>query len=258
MALLGQFSANGGDPPGDWPDDQAVSLRLMGHELRTPLNAIIGFADIIADQLYGEVGDARYVAHARMIRESGLRMLDVVSRLVELSRLEAGVADLHLRETPALEPVHDAMEAVAAAAADASVEVVVEADDPELRVVCDPRGLSSALVNLLSNAIAFSPPGPAGEPVPGLQSQVRLRVTRQGLRILFEIRDQGPGVPQEWLSRILRPFAQSQNAMVRQTTGAGLGLPLTLRLCEAMGGELKLSSPPQSGLVAQIWLPAAD
>jgi signal transduction histidine kinase len=113
-------------------------------------------------------------------------------------------------------------------------------------------------VNLLSNAIAFSPPWPAGEPVPGLQSQVRVRVARQGSRILFEIRDQGPGVPQEWLSRILRPFAQSQNAMVRQTTGAGLGLPLTLRLCEAMGGELKLSSPPQSGLVAQIWLPAAD
>ena len=163
MALLGQFSANGGDPPGEWPDDQAVSLRLMGHELRTPLNAIIGFADIIADQLYGAVGDDRYVAHAQMIRESGLRMLDVVSRLVELSRLEAGVADLHLRETPALEPVEDAVRAVAAAAADAGVQVVVEGDGADLRVVCDSRGLSSALGNLLSNAIAFSPPGgPAG------------------------------------------------------------------------------------------------
>jgi len=254
MALLGQFSANGGDPPGEWPDDQAVSLRLMGHELRTPLNAIIGFADIIADQLYGAVGDDRYVAHAQMIRESGLRMLDVVSRLVELSRLEAGVADLHLRETPALEPVEDAVRAVAAAAADAGVQVVVEGEGADLRVVCDSRGLSSALGNLLSNAIAFSPPGgPAGT-----GGTVRLRVERQDQRILFEVRDQGPGVPQEWLGRILRPFAQSQNAMVRQTTGAGLGLPLTLRLCEAMGGELKLSSPPQSGLVAQIRLPAAD
>ena len=262
MALLGQFSANGGDPPGDWPDDQAVSLRLMGHELRTPLNAIIGFADIIADQLYGEVGDPRYAAHARMIRESGLRMLDVVSRLVELSRLEAGVADLHVREAPALEPVADAVSAVAAAAADAGVVVVVDAADPGLRVLCDPRGLSSALVNLLSNAIAFSPSGGAagadGTVPAGSGGTVRVRVARHDRRMLFEVRDQGPGVPQEWLGRILRPFAQSQNAMVRQTTGAGLGLPLTLRLCEAMGGELKISSPPQSGLVAQVWLPAPD
>jgi len=254
MALLGQFSANGGDPPGEWPDDQAVSLRLMGHELRTPLNAIIGFADIIADQLYGPAGDPRYVEHAQMIRQSGLRMLDVVSRLVELSRLEAGAADLHLRETPALEPVQDALESVAAAAEAAAVRLALEAPDGPVRLVCDPRGLSAALVNLLSNAIAFSPPGIAGGPQP----EVRIRIARKDGRILFEIRDQGPGVPQDQLGRILRPFAQTQNALVRQTSGAGLGLPLTLRLCEAMGGELKLSSPAGSGLVAQIWMPAAD
>jgi signal transduction histidine kinase len=254
MAPLGQISATGAAPPGEWPEDQAVSLRLMGHELRTPLNAIIGFADIIADQLYGPVGDARYAEHAQMIRQSGLRMLDVVSRLVELSRLESGVADLHLRETGVLEPVEDALHGVSSAAESAGVRLTLTLPDDTPRVVCDPRGLSTALGNLLSNAIAFSPAASDGTS----SSEVRLSVTRDGARVRFEVSDDGPGVPQELLGRILLPFAQGQHALVRQTSGAGLGLPLTLRLCEAMGGELKLDSPPGSGLVARMWLPAAD
>jgi signal transduction histidine kinase len=225
----------------------------MGHELRTPLNAIIGFADIIADQLYGPVGDPRYAEHARLIRQSGLRMLDVVSRLVELSRLESGVADLHLRETGVLEPVEDALQGVSSAAENAGVRLSLSGAEDALRVICDPRALSTALGNLLSNAIAFSPSAGNGAP----PSEVRLRISRDGARVQFEISDDGPGVPQELLGRILLPFAQGQNALVRQTTGAGLGLPLTLRLCEAMGGELKLESPQGSGLVARMWLPAA-
>ena len=226
-------------------DAQAASLRLMGHELRTPLNAIIGFSDIIAAQLYGPIPDPRYADHARMIRQSGMRLLDVVNRLVELSRLEAGAADLHLRPTRAHDVAEDALRAVANLAKDRNVTLASEVPDSVPRVLGDARALVTVLHNLLSNAVEASPSG----------GVARLIVADAGDTVRFIISDEGEGVPSELLPRIIHPFVQGENALVRQTTGAGLGLPIALGLTKAMGGTLSLTSEPGEGLVATVILP---
>jgi len=225
-------------------DAQAASLRLMGHELRTPLNAIIGFADIIAAELYGPIPDPRYADHARMIRQSGMRLLDVVNRLVELSRLDAGAADLHLRPTRPEDVVEDALRAVSGLAKERGVTLVSDLPESVPRVRGDARALVTVLHNLLSNAVEASPPG----------GVARLTVETGGEGVRFIVRDQGEGVPPDLLPRIIHPFVQGENALVRQTTGAGLGLPIALGLAKAMGGTLALTSHPGEGLVATVTL----
>jgi signal transduction histidine kinase len=239
-----------GDPIGDAPevtplDAQAASLRLMGHELRTPLNAIIGFSDIIAAELYGPIPDPRYADHARMIRQSGMRLLDVVNRLVELSRLEAGAADLHLRPTRAHDVAEDAIRAVSNLAKERSVTVVCEIPDSVPRIRGDARALVTVLHNLLANAVEASP----------IDGVARLIVAAEDKVVRFVVRDEGNGVSAELLPRIIHPFVQGENALVRQTTGAGLGLPIALGLTKAMDGTLTLTSHPGEGLVATVTLP---
>ena len=232
--------------PMDAPmDAQAASLRLMGHELRTPLNAIIGFADIIAAELYGPIPDPRYADHARMIRQSGMRLLDVVNRLVELSRLDAGAADLHLRPTRAQDVVEDALRAVSNLAKERNVTLAGEVPDALPRVRGDARALVTVLHNLLSNAVEASPSG----------GVARLIVDSDGRQVSFIVLDEGDGVSADLLPRIIHPFVQGENALVRQTTGAGLGLPIALGLTKAMGGTLTLTSNPGEGLVATVTLP---
>ncbi len=230
-------------------DAQAASLRLMGHELRTPLNAIIGFADIIAAQLYGPIPDPRYADHARMIRQSGMRLLDVVNRLVELSRLDAGAADLHLRPTRAHDVVEDAFRAVANLARERNVTLASELPESLPRVRGDARALVTVLHNLLSNAVEASPP----EGV--VRLTVKVHGDGDGASVSFVVRDEGDGVSAELLPRIIHPFVQGENALVRQTTGAGLGLPIALGLTKAMGGTLTLTSHPGEGFVATATLP---
>ena len=222
-------------------------MRLMSHELRTPLNAIIGFSEIIAHQLYGPVGEPRYVEHAGFIRESGLRLLNLVNQIMEIARLESGAADLDIRAERLDETVQDALADVAMSAQHRRVTLETTLPQGKPRVLCDPRALTTLLVKLLENAILFGPEG----------GVVRLRVAADARWVTFEVCDDGEGVEPEHLPRLMRPFEQGENALVRHATGAGLGLPTARLLCEAMGGGLTLASHPGQGLLATARLPAA-
>ena len=120
-------------------------------------------------------------------------------------------------------------------------------NDPLPLVLADARGLETVLSNLLQNAVAFSPEGGVVE--------VRVRAARAS--VLFEVRDQGPGVAPQELHRMMRPFEQGENALVRRTGGAGLGLSIVSLLCREMGGALALRSSPGRGLTARVRLPSA-
>jgi signal transduction histidine kinase len=113
--------------------------------------------------------------------------------------------------------------------------------------VADPRGLRAVLTNLVQNAVAFSPEG----------SEVRLRAQTIGRWVEIVVEDDGPGVDPEDLPRLLRPFEQGENALIRRSEGAGLGLPICDLLCQAMGGRLRLRSEPGRGFSAHVRLPAA-
>jgi len=221
-------------------------LRLVSHELRTPLNSIIGFSEIIARELHGPIGDPRYREHAEMVRSSGLKLLKLVNDVIEVARLEAGVVDLDLRPEDPLAVLEDVAETLDGDARARGVRLQIEpATTPW--VMADDRGLKTALVQLIQNAIAFSPEG-------GIV-HLSLRTTRDS--IAFDVADEGPGVPIQDLQRILRPFEQGADALTRQSEGAGLGLPIARLLAETMGGKLRLHSEPGRGLCASIHLPAA-
>ena len=223
-------------------------LRMVSHELRTPLNSVIGFSEIINRELHGPINDPRYKAHAGIIRDSGLKLLKLVNQVLEIARLDAGTADLDLQPESASAAVKSAVRGLEEEAAARNVQVRQVAPDVLPLVMADARGLANILTNLLQNAITFSPEG--GEVT------VRLRVGRDA--VLFEVRDHGDGVAPQELHRLVRPFEQGENALVRRSEGAGLGLSIVSLLCREMGGSLALRSSPGKGLTARVRLPSVD
>jgi signal transduction histidine kinase len=227
-------------------DEQKRSfLRMVSHELRTPLNSIIGFSEIIAKELCGPLGNPQYKEYAEHVRLSGLKLLRLVNQVLEIARLEGHVTDLDIQPEPLDHAVDDAVDSLREELNARGVRVVVENEGALPAVMADPRGLRTILINLLQNAIAFSPEG----------GEVRIRAQRRLGRVDLEIEDQGEGIDPQEAARLVRPFEQGESALTRTTEGAGLGLPIVNLLCRAMGGVLRLICEPGKGLRAVVALP---
>jgi signal transduction histidine kinase len=229
-------------------DDRKRSfLRLASHELRTPLNSILGFSEILASELYGPLGAPQYREYAEIIQGSGQKLLKLVNQVLEIARLESRTQALDLRPEP-LEPAVD--EVIFAlkdelASHGVSVRVIGRGEMP--LVLADPWGLRTVLTNLIQNALVFSPPG----------GEVRVRAAALERRVDICVEDDGEGVDPADLPRLMQPFEQGENALVRRTEGAGLGLAICELTCRAMGGRLKLHCKPGSGLTATVRLKRA-
>jgi signal transduction histidine kinase len=222
-------------------DQKRAFLRLVSHELRTPLNSILGFSELISAELYGPLGAPQYKEYADIIRGSGKKLLRLVNQVLEIGRLEGVELEVGAE---ALEPAFES--AIAACATDfvrGVRPVVIEADELPL-VLADPWGLRTVLSHLLQNAAMFSPD----------DGQVRLRAEVSDSHVEVFIEDDGEGVDPADLPRLLLPFEQGQNALVRRTEGAGLGLAICELTCRAMGARLTLTSAPGQGMIAQVRL----
>lgn len=231
--------------PANLDDQKRSFLRMVSHELRTPLNSIIGFSEIIASELCGPLGSPQYKEYAEHVRQSGHKLLRLVNQVLEIARLEGHVTDLNLICEPLDHAVDDALDTLKEDLGLRRVTITVANQGQLPSVVADPRGLRTVLVNLLQNAITFSPEG----------GEVRLAATARLGRVDIEIEDDGEGVDERELPRLLRPFEQGESALTRTTEGAGLGLPIVNLLCGAMRGTLRLSSEPGHGLKAVVALP---
>jgi signal transduction histidine kinase len=252
-SILAAVKAGPGDA-GQVPRRRAVLdaqkrsfLRMVSHELRTPLNSIIGFSEIISKELCGPLGSPQYREYAEHVRQSGLKLLQLVNQVLEIARLEGHVTDLD--PTPELldHALDDVLEMLRDEIDARRIRMCVEDEGRLPAVVADPRGLRTVLTNLLQNAITFSPEG----------GEVRLRARRGVAGVRIQIEDDGEGIDPAEIPRLMRPFEQGQNALTRSTEGAGLGLPIVALLCDAMGGALRLVSAPGQGLRAEVVLPAA-
>jgi len=220
-------------------------LANMSHELRTPLNAIIGFADILKGEVFGALGDPRYVDYAGDIRDSGLHLLKLINDVLDVSKIEFGKIAL-ADETVDVGAVAQACVRLMRDRADAAGISITQSLPADLPLVqADELRLKQILLNLLSNAVKFTPPGGS--------VRIGADADAQGLRIVVE--DTGIGIEPGDLATALRPFGQIDSRLARKYQGTGLGLPLTKSMVELHGGRLELESTPGVGTKATIWLP---
>ncbi len=222
-------------------------LANMSHELRTPLNAIIGFSDILTSQIFGPLGDPRYVEYSGDIRDSGYHLLQLINDVLDVSKIEFGKVEL-TEETVDLPAIVESSLRLMRDRADAAGVKLSQFLAPLLPAIqADSRRLKQVLLNLLSNSVKFTPAG--GRVV------VRVEAGPEGCRI--DVEDTGIGIAPDDLDEALRPFGQIDSRLARKYEGTGLGLPLSKALVELHGGKLELVSAPGKGTTATVWLPAS-
>jgi len=220
-------------------------LATMSHELRTPLNAIIGFSEVLERQVFGALGDRRYLEYAEHIRSSGHHLLSLVQDVLEFSRIEAGHINLREETFEVADIVHAAERMARPQAAKESIELSIELapDLPQLRA--DERRLRQVLLNLLSNAVKFTPAA----------GRVMLSARREAEGVVLEVEDTGIGIAPEDIPRVLERFGQVDSSLSRKHKGTGLGLPLAKKLVEAHGGTLEIDSEVGVGTTVKVRLP---
>lgn len=221
-------------------------LANMSHELRTPLNAIIGFSEMMTEAMVGPLNKP-YQEYAADIYASGNHLLGIISDILDVSMVEAGRLEIE-EENVDVETTATACKAMLLGHChDAGVELVLEvpADLPILFV--DPLRLKQILLNLISNALKFTPEG-------GL-------VTLSGELnfdggVVLKVTDTGIGIPEEDISKVLERFGQSRDGYTHPHDGAGLGLTLSKYLTELHGGKLKIASEVNNGTTVTLWFPS--
>jgi len=218
-------------------------LANMSHELRTPLNAIIGFSEMIEREVYGALG-SRYREYAQDIRRSGEHLLSIVNDILDLSRVEAGRMELDRGRVAVADLAESAVAIVRLRAERGGVTIrtVVDPGLPTLRV--DELKLRQVLLNLLGNAIKFSPTGSAVTLKAGAQPDGSVAI---------DVTDQGPGIAPEDIERAMTPFMQLDRQAADE--GTGLGLPLAKALVELHGGKLSIASGGSQGTQVRVLLP---
>ncbi len=220
-------------------------LANMSHELRTPLNAINGFSEIMAGEMFGPLGDQKYKGYAGDILKSGQHLLSLINDILDMAKIEAGKLTLHYEIVSLKEIVDDAARLMRGKIQEAGLSLLVDAPDlPDIEA--DHRGLKQVVLNLISNAVKFTPEG--GQIVVALS-----RLDDERLRV--SVTDTGIGIAPEDLARLARPFEQVEGQHSKTTQGTGLGLALTKSLIELHGGELTMESEPGRGTTVSFDLP---
>lgn len=219
-------------------------LANMSHELRTPLNAIIGFSELMESGLFGPLGCEKYNEYCRDIRDSGRYLLDVINDILDMSRIEAGRVTLAYTPIRLDEIVTEALRVMSVRADEKRLAIVSEID-AETPIEADRRALKQVALNLISNAIKFTPENG--------RIAVRARVTPQSALLVIE--DSGIGIPEAALSKIGKPFEQVESQFTKTYKGSGLGLAIAKSLVELHGGSMRLRSAEGVGTTVVVRLP---
>ena len=219
-------------------------LASMSHELRTPLNAIIGYSEMLEEEAE-EQGHGEYGADLQKIRSAGRHLLALINDVLDLSKIEAGKLELYL-ETFELRPaVDDVATTIRPLVEKNGNRLVIDAAAELGTMRSDLTRVRQILLNLLSNASKFTE-----------QGTVTLTVARQDGQVRFEVRDSGIGMTKEQLGRLFEAFAQAEASTSKKYGGTGLGLVITRRFCQLLGGQVTVTSEPGKGSVFTVELPA--
>jgi signal transduction histidine kinase/PAS domain-containing protein len=227
-------------------DAKSTFLASMSHELRTPLTAIIGYEELLADGITGSVTDSQRQQLGR-IKASATHLLGLIDEILTFSRVEAGSESANMDVVEVCTVLEDAAALVAPLVDDRGLALTLDLPDREQCICTDPQKLRQILVNLLSNATKFTERG-----------GITLSASRAHRQILFQVRDTGIGIPPQHLQQIFEPFWQVDQRANRRVGGTGLGLTVSRRLAQLIGGDLSVDSRVGAGTTFTLQLPALD
>ncbi|MEQ1755150.1 MAG: ATP-binding protein [Micropepsaceae bacterium] len=221
---------------------KSLFLANMSHELRTPLNAIIGFSDMMCAQVFGALGNERYIEYADDIRNSGRHLLELITSVLDIAKIEAGKLELHFEAVDLSFVIDECVHLLRVGAAEAGIELIADADPDTGGFLADRRAVKQILLNLLSNAMKFTPSG----------GHVTIATRAAGERIELSVRDDGIGIPADQLPRLGKPFEQVCTDPLLAKGGSGLGLALVKAIAEKHGGRMSITSAEGAGTTVTI------
>ena len=224
---------------------KTLFLANMSHELRTPLNAVIGFSELIRDQALGPVGVPAYAEYAKDIHDSGEHLLELINNVLDLSRIEVDKFDLNEETVEIGELARSAVQTVRVQAGKKSITLEIRLPEEPAGLRADTLRLRQILINLLANAIKFTPEG----------GRVTLSFTASPTAAVFAVADTGIGMSPGEIAVATEPFRQIENAMIKLHEGVGLGLSLAKHMTEMHGGTLEIESEKGVGTTVRIVLP---
>jgi len=219
-------------------------LANMSHELRTPLNAILGFSEILAGQLYGPLGQEKYVEYAEDVHKSGAHLLELINDVLDLSKIDAGKIELHESSFSVSDLIDDAV-LLARGRAKNSIKLEVFVRD-DIHILADKRLTKQIVINLLSNAIKFAPAG--GIVTVGAQ-------VGHGGGLEIYVADTGIGMDATQLETAFSPYGQVNSKIAEVHQGTGLGLPIARSMARLQGGDVIAQSAPGHGTRMSLILP---
>jgi signal transduction histidine kinase len=219
-------------------------LANVSHELRTPLNAIIGFSEVLNERMFGEMNQkqAEYVSD---IHASGTHLLSLINDILDLSKVEAGRMELDLAVFDLPSAINDAMTLMRERAERQLVRLRASVDEHLGEITADERKFKQILLNLLSNAVKFTPEG----------GEVEVRARRFEGKVEIAVRDTGIGIAPEDQAMIFEEFRQVGTDYTKKSEGTGLGLALTRKFVELLGGRIRVESEPGKGSTFTFTLP---
>lgn len=221
-------------------------LARVSHEIRTPLNAIIGFSEMMAEERFGPIGSPRYLEYAHDIGNSGKHVLDIVNDLLDISKIEAGQVEMEFIAVSLNDHLAESVSLLQPMANSQRVIIRTSLSESVPDVVADQRSVKQIALNLLSNAIRYTPSGG--------QIVVSTSYETSG-NVVVRIRDTGIGMNRKELEQAMKPFGQVGTGPRQRGEGTGLGLPLTKAMVEANRAQFDIVSTAGEGTLVSIAFP---
>ncbi|AQX27668.1 MULTISPECIES: sensor histidine kinase [unclassified Bartonella] len=219
-------------------------LANMSHELRTPLNAILGFSEIMLQSTFGPLGSQRYKEYMHDIHNSGTHLLTLINDILDMSKIEAGRFTLDCKNIN-LEPIISETIRTLTPQAQLKKISLTTNIEPKLHADVDCRAIKQIFLNLISNAVKFTPSG----------GSIDIRAFQKNNNFIFSIKDTGVGIPKEAIKKLGQPFEQVENQFTKTHPGSGLGLAISRSLLELHKGKLEITSKEAKGTIVTITMP---
>lgn len=227
--------------------EKSQFLANISHELRTPLNAIIGFSDIIKNEIIAPMQNETYTRYISDINSAGIHLLSLINDILDYSKAEAGKLEMEVAEINGSKLVQSCLRLVEPRAEAGNVRLIDAMPKEPFVLINDGKKFKQILLNLLSNAVKFTPSGG--------QVMVTGWMNVADDTFSFEVQDSGIGIAPKDISRAMSAFGQVDNSLQRRYEGTGLGLPLTKKFVELMGGKFIIVSEVNKGTKITITVP---